>query len=312
MGLQWWRKLTLPRRGKKDSLLSPAPLSERQKERLEQRRATLMKATAAPRVTKLKALASADWDAEQCLARVTATRGNAMNSMGEFRDGGHLLYPEEALYLVDRGALDLCINGLPASVQRAWSVTMSASNALSLEEYLAFAHLRRAGYVVRRYDPDEDGGRGELKVSFSVWRVGSFRRRNPIRPLFLVSVFKYEDPPPSIHLVSAFLGSLEKTRLKFALIDRGVVVFTDMATNATPLSERFVRRLPKDAQERARSLRAGNADDFIASIQDVPEFGGDNQMGTGDVVANSDARLPEGERQDIRLEGNKTKENPIK
>lgn len=295
MGLQWWRKLTLPRRGKKDSLLSPAPLTAMQKERLEERATALRKATIAPRVTKHKALASAEWDNDLSMARVVATRGHAMNSMGEFRDGGQFLYPEEALYLVDRGGLDLCFDGLPASVQRTWAVTMAARNALSLEEYLAFAHLRRAGYVVRRLDKEKPSCTEAIKVSFSVWRVGSFRRRDPIRPLFHVAVFRYEDPPPSTETVATYLEAQEKTRLKFAIIDRGVVVLTDVATNATPLSERFVKRLPRAAQEQARSLQRGVLGDFITPGPHRWAWGQDKGMPSEAIqVQDDDTRVSAG------------------
>lgn len=260
MGLQWWRKLTLPRRGKKDSLLTPSPLTPTQQDRLSQRAAMLKKATAAPRVTKHKALAAADWDVTQCMARVATSKGHAMGSMGEFRDGGQWLYPEETLYLVDRGGLDLRIDGLPASVQRAWAVAMGARNAVSVEEYLAYAHLRRAGYVVRRRERADGEG---IRVTFSGWRVGSFRRKDVLRPLFHVAVFRYEDPPPRIESVVGFLQGQQKTRLKFAIIDRGVVVLTDFAINATPLSERYVKRLPREMQERARLLERGLLPDFI-------------------------------------------------
>lgn len=263
MGLQWWRKLTLPRRGKKDSLLHPKPLTPAQEQRVEQRRSALMKATAAPRVARAKAIAVADWDTETSMARVTATRGNAMQSMGVFRDGTQMLYPEEALFLVDRGGLDLCVDGLPASVQRAWAIAMAAENAVSLEEYLAFAHLRRAGYVVRRYESEEEDAGDGLKVSFSAWRVGSFKRRDLIRPLFHVAVFRYEDPPPAFDKIARFLDGAGKSRLKFALIDRGVIVLTDVATNATPLSERFLRRLPTDEQAKARDVEKGIVSGFI-------------------------------------------------
>lgn len=280
MGLQWWRKLTLPRRGKKDSLLQPSELTEEQQSRIGQRRAALMKSTKAPRVARAKSIAVADWDEEQGLARVTAMRGNAMQSMGVFQDGTQMLFPEEALFLVDRGGLDLCVHGLPASLQRAWAIAMAADNAVSLEEYLTFAYLRRSGYVVRRYESEEEKREDDIKLSFSAWRVGSFRRRDPIRPLFHVAVFRYEDSLPTFEQVARFLDNAGKSRLKFALIDRGVVVLKDVAMNATPLSERFVRRLSPEGQAKAREMEYSNSDDFIGpplgyEVENAPEENGE-------------------------------------
>lgn len=240
MGLKWWRKLTLPRRGKKDSMLSPTALSESQQERVEKRTAALKKAIVAPRVSRSKHMARAEWDGSH--ARIITARGNTLQSMGEFRDGEQYLYAEEMLYLVDKGTLDLTVNGLPASLQRAWGLMLETG--VALEHYLAFAHLRRAGYVVRRYAGEGDAQ--GLRMAFSAWRVGAFRRKELARPLFHVAVFRYGEQPPVIRDVGQFLDGTGKTRVKFALIDRGVVVLTDVATNATPLSERFLRRLPAE------------------------------------------------------------------
>lgn len=291
MGIQWWRKLTLPRRGKKDSILVPQELSEAQHVLVEKRRAALRKATAAPRVARTKTLATADWHPDTCMAHVTAARGNAMQSMGVFKDGVQMLYPEEALFLVDRGGLDLCVDGLPASVQRAWAIAMRAKNALSFEEYLAFAHLRRAGYVVRRLGLGEGPLNDGLKVSFAAWRVGSFKRRDPMRPLFFVAVFKYEEPLPNFDAVTKFLDSAGKSRLKFALIDRGVLILKDVAANATPMSERFIRRLTPGEQAKARKLEQGSLGDFItAPVVDSTQTNAENRpLLEGRVEASSNS-----------------------
>lgn len=261
----------LPRRGKKDSMLSPTPLTPSQKLRLEERQGSLKKAILAPRVTREKHLARAEWDRAKHQAVVTATRGSMMQSMGYFHQGKQYLYAEEAMFLVDRGNMDLCVNGLPASVQRAWAMAMSAPNSVSLNEYLAFAHLRRAGYVVRRYDENGNGTQSGLRISFSVWRAGSFKRKEECRPLFHLAVFGYEEAPPLMSAVSSVLEQSGKTRLKFALIDRGVVVLTDISSNSTPLSERYLRRLPEAEQEFARALERGCCDGLFDGTMDAEE-----------------------------------------
>eukprot|EP00173_Palmaria_palmata_P000359 Plantae.Rhodophyta-Palmaria_palmata.ctg11636.p1 GENE.Plantae.Rhodophyta-Palmaria_palmata.ctg11636~~Plantae.Rhodophyta-Palmaria_palmata.ctg11636.p1 ORF type:complete len:162 (-),score=20.56 Plantae.Rhodophyta-Palmaria_palmata.ctg11636:4-465(-) len=142
---------------------------------------------------------------------------------------------------------------------------------LPMEEYLAFCHLRRMGYVVRRFGIDlgsEDGGedvnggveasaerqgnRGgdaeggeeKLRPQFSVWRSGAFRRKEAVRPIFHLVVWRYEDSPPSVEGFAELLQLCDnKTRLRGILIDRGVVIVVDLANNATPLSARFVDRV---------------------------------------------------------------------
>jgi hypothetical protein len=327
LGAQWWRKLSLPRRGKKETLLSPVdasvPKTQAIINRIAKRRSRLRKAVEAPRVSRAKHLALADWDAERGMARVVCARGNALSSMGVFGAGGvQWLYPEEAVYLVDRAQMDLRVNGVPASLHRAFGLVVEGRHGMSLNEYCAFTHLRRAGYVVRRHGldfideealeqaergdaesgkkakrekkrdrgkkrgraevrgeddavgdgetkrcvafgddapaadcvPEPGGGIGRLadgetgggvRPSFSVWRVGGFKRRGTHRPLFHLLVWRYEDAPPQHEQIARVLATCTgKTRLRAALIDRGVVVCVDMANNATPLSARYTCRLP--------------------------------------------------------------------
>lgn len=240
----WWKKLSLPRRGKKESLLSPAPLTSSQEANLARRREKLEKALCASRTARAKHMAVADWDAGRGMATVASQRGSTLQSMGVFEGGVQHLLPEEALFLVDRGVLDLRVGGRPVSLQQAWGMVMSAEGAVGTEAYLAFAHLRRAGYVVRRAERElsspEDGG--QMAVDFSAWRVGAYRRKETPRPLFHVAVFTYDAPTPSIGSVKKLLDKVGKTRVRVGVIDRGVVVFTDLANNATPLSDRFKKR----------------------------------------------------------------------
>lgn len=310
MGLQWWRKLTLPRRGKKDSRLAPGPISQFQSDRLRERESSLRKAVSAARVTRKKHLAAATWDATGSVAYVTITRGASMQTMGYFEGGQQFLLPEEVLYLVDRGALDLDIDGLPASMQRAWAVTMSGCLSISLDEFLVYAHLRRTGFVVRRYEgiegsteavggevemedivSEEKEDMGNLKwkkaliPSFSVWRAGSFKRREGLQPLFHVVVFRYEDTPPNVDDVVQFSKICGKSRLKFALVDRGVVVLTDIATNATPLSERFLRRLSPERQAVARGVQEGDLTGLMAMEERMESVPKKENIKKGRIVA---------------------------
>lgn len=252
--VQWWRKLALPRRGKKDSLLSPSSLTVPQLDRLAERTAMWLKSILAPRATRIKHLATAHWQQEVGRAVVTVPRGSILQSMGTFENSQHLLWPEEALFLVDKGSMELCIGELPMSVQRAWAETLCADNALRLEAYLAFAHLRRAGYVARRYIGKQAPG---LQLDLSAWRVGGFRRHGEVKPTFNVATYGYDESVPRVADVQAYLETCDKSRLRIALIDRGIVVLVDVAANATPLSNRFVRKLPGMQREAAEKMQEG-------------------------------------------------------
>lgn len=293
MGLQWWRKLTLPRRGKKDSVLSPAQLTESQQLRLRERTLTLQKSLVAPRVTRTKHLAEADWDTSTGTAIMCKARGNMLQSMGYFTNGKQRLFPEEALFLVDKGSLELRLDGLPMSVQRAWTICTHAQDSLTLEGFLAYGHLRRAGYVVRRYvgpdvEVDDSADCDGLRPSLSVWRVGAFKRRDSqSKPAFHVAAFAFEDAMPALRTVAKWSLACDRTRVRLAVIDRGVVVLTDMASNATPLSDRFVRRQNGRTQACAVALRNGDAS-FLFDSETLAAF--DAQQTTQGCAAEHEQR----------------------
>lgn len=284
MGLQWWRKLLLPKRGKKESLLAPAPLSKSQETCVEKRRSMLYESIITPRVTRMKHLARASWDDQAGLATVETNRGNSIQTMGIFEEGRQKLFPEDALFLVDKGSLELSLNNLPMSVQRTWSYCMHTATSLTLQQYLTYAFLRRAGYVVRRYEKEAKQEGTALTPSLSAWRVGSFKRRqNESRPAaFHIVVFSFEDGLPSIEDIAALThATSDRTRVRFAIVDRGIVVLNDAATNATPLSDRFIGRLDTAEAQSAIALRNGDAsgcvDEDVLAAWDEPCADGDGE-----------------------------------
>lgn len=62
-----------------------------------------------------------------------------------------LLFPEEALFLIESNLLSLTVNGVSLSVQEAFQLLLSPENGLTKEEYMVYAHLRRLGYIVVRH-----------------------------------------------------------------------------------------------------------------------------------------------------------------
>lgn len=106
------------------------------------------------------------WDAETGGAWVTNPSGKWTVSVGQSRrcpgKGTRLwLLPEEMLWLIDRGSLDVRWpgipgeeeeDGMPMSLQGAYAVCIRSDSAhpLSLEMYSVYAYLKRAGYIVLR------------------------------------------------------------------------------------------------------------------------------------------------------------------
>ncbi|KAI8823885.1 hypothetical protein BJ741DRAFT_715000 [Chytriomyces cf. hyalinus JEL632] len=136
------------------------------------------------RVFRSKGTAFALWDSESGLCTVTHAAGSIASTSG-FMHGTLLkLYPEEALFLVERGSLVIrehhlaekidaavethCSNSMPSSkdsvsnlklyactigamsLQECYSAFVGPSQC-SIERYQAYAHLKRAGYIVFRH-----------------------------------------------------------------------------------------------------------------------------------------------------------------
>ncbi|EGD78395.1 hypothetical protein PTSG_09463 [Salpingoeca rosetta] len=136
------------RYGPKD--FQPDPMDSTQEYRLD---ATMREFTLlhkCERVLKLKRMSMAVWRPECGLAQVILAKGTHPQTMGQFHREyrSDMLYPEEALFLVDRGVLEMYHNDAPLSFQEAMALCLSTSS--SLRAYIVYAHLKRLGYIVLR------------------------------------------------------------------------------------------------------------------------------------------------------------------
>ncbi|XP_076609609.1 tRNA-splicing endonuclease subunit Sen54 isoform X2 [Chaetodon auriga] len=75
--------------------------------------------------------------------------------MGFSANGKQHLLPEEALYLMECGSLQVFYQDLPLSIQDGYERFLS-SHTVSLQQYQVFGHLKRLGYVVHRFDPSSE------------------------------------------------------------------------------------------------------------------------------------------------------------
>ncbi|XP_076153804.1 tRNA-splicing endonuclease subunit Sen54 isoform X2 [Alosa pseudoharengus] len=75
--------------------------------------------------------------------------------MGYAAHGKQYLLPEEALYLMECGNLQVFHHKLPLSIEEAYEKLLSSERPglISLQQYQVFGHLKRLGYVVNRFDP---------------------------------------------------------------------------------------------------------------------------------------------------------------
>uniref|UniRef100_A0A8C6IA94 tRNA splicing endonuclease subunit 54 n=1 Tax=Mus spicilegus TaxID=10103 RepID=A0A8C6IA94_MUSSI len=143
------RSQKLPQRshGPKDFLPDG---SEAQAERLRLCRQELWQLLAEERVERLGSLVAAEWKPEEGFVELTSPAGKFWQTMGYSEEGRQRLHPEEALYLLECGSIQLFYQDLPLSIQEAYQLLLT-EDTLSFLQYQVFSHLKRLGYVVRRF-----------------------------------------------------------------------------------------------------------------------------------------------------------------
>ncbi|XP_053632086.2 uncharacterized protein Tsen54 [Cherax quadricarinatus] len=140
------RDQTLPVMGEK---LTEASGSEFENNQAASRLSEHHKLLAEPKFTRRDQLAIGEWLAESRMVRVAHETGKFWQYMGAETDIGKCLYPEEALYLIDTGELEVQFGGIPLSVQQAQMIMLQDPH--HLDQYYVYAHLSRCGCKVVRH-----------------------------------------------------------------------------------------------------------------------------------------------------------------
>lgn len=86
---------------------------------------------------------------------VRSPKGPHFRTMGKGQATGVQLLPEESLYLIGRGSLDLRWedeSGFSMSLQAAYAFLIGADGdrGISMERFTVYAGLKRSGYIVQR------------------------------------------------------------------------------------------------------------------------------------------------------------------
>ncbi|XP_030317917.1 tRNA-splicing endonuclease subunit Sen54 isoform X1 [Calypte anna] len=100
---------------------------------------------------RLGNLVKAEWKPEQGIIELQSPAGKFWHTMGFTKHGKQCLLPEEALYLLECGYIQLLYRDLPMSIQEAYE-TLLSQEAMSLSYYQVFSHLKQLGYIVLRFD----------------------------------------------------------------------------------------------------------------------------------------------------------------
>ncbi|XP_045425868.1 tRNA-splicing endonuclease subunit Sen54 isoform X1 [Lemur catta] len=124
--------------------------SAAQAERLRLCREELWQLLSEERVERLGSLVAAEWRPEEGFVELKSPAGKFWQTMGFSEQGRQRLHPEEALYLLECGSIQLFHQDLPLSIQEAYQLLLT-EDTVTLLQYQVFSHLKRLGYVVRRF-----------------------------------------------------------------------------------------------------------------------------------------------------------------
>lgn len=163
--------IVIPKRGEKD--FEPTGFGGQSK-LLERSRQAMYQAVSGSRTVGSRSLVRATWNPHTRRARIHDVQGKIFETVGVIRrtpttdstgktvtQVTNELLPEEALFLAERGSLQIYTQTedpdalAPMSLQQAFAALMLASDEaadepLTREAYLIYAHLKRLGYVVQR------------------------------------------------------------------------------------------------------------------------------------------------------------------
>ncbi|XP_072501796.1 tRNA-splicing endonuclease subunit Sen54 isoform X2 [Notamacropus eugenii] len=158
--------------------------SEAQEEKLRLCRQELWTLLAEERVERRGSLVTAEWSPRDGVVTLKSFAGKFWQTMGFSEGGQQRLYPEEALYLLECGSIQLFYQDLPLSIQEAYEMLL-AQGTRGFLQYQVFSHLKRLGYVVRRFQPSLVQSPYERQLNLesgSIWSSekchGKRKRRN--------------------------------------------------------------------------------------------------------------------------------------
>ncbi|XP_056144213.1 tRNA-splicing endonuclease subunit Sen54 isoform X2 [Lampris incognitus] len=173
------RSHKIPVRGQKDFFPND---SEQQRQRLQQSLDEHWDLVSEERVERLGNLVKALWIPSDQTVELQSPAGKFWQTMGFSADGKQYLRPEEALYLMECGNLQVFYRDLPLSIQEGYERFLS-SKTVTLKQYQVFGHLKRLGYVVNRFDPSSVPSSYERQLNLPVThdRTGKQlkRKRSP-------------------------------------------------------------------------------------------------------------------------------------
>ena len=116
----------------------------------------------------------------------------------------------------------------PGAGRLAWELSLSAG--MRINDYVAYSHLKRLGYVVRRFGtttppaspppPSQAGA-----ISYEVWKPEGKAKFRKTPPDFYLAVCGMNDPFPGADVLGALVKWCQPRELKIAIVSTGDVAF---------------------------------------------------------------------------------------
>ncbi|XP_020781637.1 tRNA-splicing endonuclease subunit Sen54 [Boleophthalmus pectinirostris] len=176
------RSHKIPVRGQKDFMPDG---SEEQKQKLEQALEEHWSLISEERVERLGSLVKGVWIPEEQIIELQTPAGRFWQTMGFSANGKQYLLPEEALFLMECGNVQVFHQDLPFSIQDGYENFLS-SKSITFQQYLVYGHLKRLGYVVLRFDPSSEPSAYARQLNLPVSKDraprGNKRKRSPSPP----------------------------------------------------------------------------------------------------------------------------------
>lgn len=117
------------------------------------------------RIHKKGNLSVGTWNPGEQVVEVSLTKGPHWQHFGQKKGGKMLLKPQEALFLLEQGTIELYFGGLPMSFQQAFMSMLSEE--FSPDHYLVYAYFLRLGFTVLQHSPRNIGQLSRKTVTFT-------------------------------------------------------------------------------------------------------------------------------------------------
>ncbi|KAK1877381.1 tRNA-splicing endonuclease subunit Sen54 [Dissostichus eleginoides] len=288
------RSHKIPVRGQKDFFPDD---SDEQRRRLEQSLNEHWSLISEERVDKLGNLVKATWIPSEKIVELQSPAGKFWQTMGFSAGGKQFLFPEEALYLMECGNVQVFYQELPLSIQDGYEKFLYSST-LRLQEYQVFGHLKRLGYLVHRFHPSSETSSyaKQLNLPQSRDRAGKqLKRKRSASPTATSSHTEAQEESTADRMEEEDQEGQEDKQLPESHLTISPETSSTQTATASPGNEGGVRTwwMEDDVGERSDHQPASAASRWDFSSISFPDLGSSRECLSSCLVSPDPSLLPE-------------------